>query len=351
MHKLRYHLTPSKGLVGHENTDGDRGTADALYEYCSITELAISLVRTMQFNGSAEAADMVETMTMNAGQGARLPVLEACSYLTSDNRETINRHGHLGREGYSASHFAAACCTLNAGRLMPHYISGMWMQSKKPQGVAAMLYGPCELDTEISGVRVRIKEETDYPFSDHITFHIEPEAPVSFTLFLRKPGFTKDAKIEAAGGKISKSRNFLQIRKRWEKGDKVAVAMKNEAETVCGPAAGRLDKKEFYVQRGPLLFSLKVPARLERMREHHDSGFYDYKVSQACEVDTDYSFIDNSGFELIRDPSADPHRPWEDSPVKLACEMRDEKGTAQKMELSPEGSTVLRRVSFPKGNA
>jgi len=348
MHKLRYHLTPSKGLVGHENVDGDRGTADALYEYCSITELAISLVRTMQFTGSAEAADMVETMTMNAGQGARLPVLKACSYLTSDNRETINRHGHLGREGYSASHFAAACCTLNAGRLMPHYISGMWMQSKKPQGLAAMLYGPCELDTQISGVKVHIKEETDYPFSDNITFTISPDSPLDFSLLLRKPGFVKDMKIKGPDCTIKPNGNFMEVRKKWNKGDQFTVTMEPEVETVPGLPGGWTDPKEYCVRRGPLLFSLKIPARLEKVSEHRDSGFYDYEISPQKALDTDYRLIEKAGFETKRKPSANPLRPFEESPLVLGGEMHDKSGRAKKVELVPQGCTILRRVSFPK---
>lgn len=346
MHKLRYHQTPGKALVSYENVNGDRGNADALYEYCSITEMVISLIRVMQFTGSIEAADMVEKMTMNAGQGARLPDLEACSYLTSDNRQNINSYGHLGREGYSASHFAAACCTLNAGRLMPHYVSGMWMKSERPPGLAAMLYGPCELKTEVSGVKVRIKEDTQYPFSDRVTFHVEPESPISFSLLLRKPRFVKAVKVRAAGCKVKNRGEFLEIRKQWNKGEKVAASMVPRVETVRNPEEALQRKKEFYLQRGPLLFAFKVPARLEKVREHNGSGFYDYDISPAKSVDTDYRLIEGAGFEIVENRGADPDRPWSEAPISLAGEMRDEKGRPLKKELVPEGCTILRRVSF-----
>jgi len=348
IHKLRYHLTPGGALVSYENVNGVRGSADALYEYCSITELAISLIRVMQFTGSIEAADMVERMTMNAGQGARLAVLEACSYLTSDNRDTINRRGYLGREGYSASHSAAACCTLNAGRLMPHYVSGMWMRMKDPEGLAAMLYGPCQLETAVRGVKVKIKEDTDYPHSDRIVFSIDPDSPLAFSLFLRRPGFGGDVKTEAPGCQVRKGVDFIELRKKWNKGDKVTLVMEPEVETVRDPAGGLLEREEFYVQRGPLLYALKIPARMKKVREHGESGFYDYAVSPAEDIRLDYSFIDGAGFELIRNPGADPQRPWEKAPLSLACEMRDAKGRTTKTEFVPEGCTVLRRVSFPK---
>ncbi len=345
MHKLRYHLTPSRAMVSYENVYGKQGSADALYEYCSITELVISLVRLMQFTGSIEAADIIEKMTMNAGQGARLPVLKACSYLTSDNRETINRHGHLGREGYSPSHFAAACCTLNAGRLMPHYLSGMWMRSESPQGLAAMLYGPCRLETEVSGVKVKIIEETAYPLSDRITFRVEPDAPVTFSLLLRRPGFVRDVKIEAPGGKVYKNKGFMEIKKQWNKGDTVTAGMAPEVETVRDPGK---NGKESIVQRGPLLFALEVPASLSKKREHGQSGFYDYKIKPSSGEEYDYRLPGNAGFELRHNPDADPLRPWDAAPVSLAADMRDNRGQPVTAVLAPQGCTILRRVSFPE---
>lgn len=349
MAKLQYHLTPSKALVSYENVNGESGTADALYEYCCITEMAISLIRVAQFNGDIGAADLVEQMTLNAGQAARMPVLKACSYLTRDNRTTINRFGRLGREGYSASHFAAACCTLNAGRLMPHYISGMWMRKSRPDGLAAMLYGPCELETSISGVKVNIREETAYPFSDRIVFHVDPETPISFTLLFRIPGFVSDMRLEGADVAAINRDGFLEITRTWNRGDKLTLAMIPQVEIVTDTHEKWRDGEKVYAQRGPLLYGLKIPAKIREVREHNDSGFYDYDIKPAGEDYKDYRLITDAEFELVENPDADPEMPWEEAPIGLACELRDKKGALVKDKLVPEGCAILRRVSLPKG--
>ena len=99
--------------------------------------------RIMEVKGMTAAADLVERLVFNAGQGGRLPVLTACSYCTQDNRQLVNSAGEGFRDGYWPTH-GAACCTLNAGRLMPYFVEGMWM--RKDNGLAAMLYRPMQRD-------------------------------------------------------------------------------------------------------------------------------------------------------------------------------------------------------------
>lgn len=58
----------------------------------------------------------------------------------------------------------AVYCNPNATRVAPHHVAGLWM---KPEGtepaLAAMLYGPCEVKTEVAGTHVRFQETTGYP--------------------------------------------------------------------------------------------------------------------------------------------------------------------------------------------
>ncbi|ARN57644.1 beta-L-arabinofuranosidase domain-containing protein [Sedimentisphaera salicampi] len=94
LEKLKYHLTPSGAMVCAENVKGSPGTADAGYEYCGIAELVQSLTKLTALTGKAEVAQIAEEMTLNAGQGARLPVLKGVSYLSTDNRIAASPEGH-----------------------------------------------------------------------------------------------------------------------------------------------------------------------------------------------------------------------------------------------------------------
>ena len=133
--KLKVHLTPGGAMRCDEWIKGREGSADERYEYCGITEMISPLNKMISFTGNLNLANRIETMVFNAGQGARFPVLSAVSYLTSDNRIRIKQFELLKRESYDAAHFAAACCALNAGRLMPYYVEGMWMKTIGDDGI------------------------------------------------------------------------------------------------------------------------------------------------------------------------------------------------------------------------
>jgi len=347
MHKLRYHLTPSRALVSYEDVNGDRGSAGSLYEYCCITEMAISLVRVAQMKGSVEAADLIEKMTFNAGQGARLPVLKACSYLTRDNRSHINSMGHLSREGYRPTHIAA-CCTLNAGRLMPYYVEGMWMR-KAPDGLAAMLYGPCRVETRVNGVKLKIEEKTSYPFSDDIDFMIEPQRTTTFSLLLRIPEFADDMVVEGVPKEaVKRVGHFIEVRKQWRKGNCLRARMVNSIRQVPDAKAPGGAKTEYFIERGPLLFGLHLPEKILPMIEHKNSGFYNYEIIPKSREGWNYRLKKEAEFELVRNRNADLLRPWDSPVVHLAGHMAAKNTKTVEAKLEPEGNTILRRVSFPR---
>ncbi len=344
--KLRRHLTPSGCLVSSENVNGRPGAADSFYEYCCITELAIGMNRVAQYGHSLEAFDLVEKMTFNGGQGARFPLLDSCSYLTSDNREQINPHGHLGRQIYSPSHSAAACCTLNAGRLMPYYVEGMWMKWKD-EGVAACMYGPCVLETIINGIQVRIKEETSYPFSDEILFEIEPEKAARFSLFLRKPAFARELKLDTPPGTRTAERDgFIELERPWSPGERVRLKMELEVLKVPILVSWKGRRKGVCFQRGPLLYGLRFPIEVENGREHGDSGFYDKVITCTDQAGWEYRVPHQAEFEFTRVAPEERALPWRDPPVALEGEMVNARGKARQVTLVPQGATVLRRMGF-----
>ena len=93
--KLRYHLTPGGGMVSYEYVYGEAGIGTTKCEYCCAGEFNVSLVRAIQFSGDMSIADIIEKMTFNAAQGARLhPVNRAALYISEDDRNEI---GNIAR--------------------------------------------------------------------------------------------------------------------------------------------------------------------------------------------------------------------------------------------------------------
>ncbi|HZK33779.1 MAG TPA: beta-L-arabinofuranosidase domain-containing protein, partial [Bacillota bacterium] len=95
------------------------------YEYCSTTELMLSMHSAMKITGDLEYADYEEWLVMNAAMAARRQDGKAILYLCSDNLYKATKE--VGdRWDYSPTHIdAAVCCAPNAGKVMPAHIEHM----------------------------------------------------------------------------------------------------------------------------------------------------------------------------------------------------------------------------------
>jgi hypothetical protein len=345
--KLNRHLTPGGAMRCDEWIKGREGSADERYEYCGIAEMISPLNKMISFTGDFDLADKIETMTFNAGQGARFPVLSALSYFTSDNRIHINHRELIKRESYDAAHFAAACCALNGARLMPYYVEGMWMKKADENGIVAVLFGPSELKTTINNMPIEITEETTYPFSDEILFTITPLKPVKFPLIIRKPYACDNVDINIpSNAKLSQTDNIIRIDKIWESGDQVKLKFNFDIKEVSQKASKTVKKAGAYFKRGPLVYSLPFDYIKKRVKEHLNSGFYRYKITAVDSTKWNYTLNCEDEFKYVADTEKSDVHPWDKPVVKLKGTLRDKKNNKQNVELVPMGNTIFRRVTF-----
>lgn len=351
VYKLEEHLTPGGAMRCDEWIKGREGTADERYEYCGIAEMISPLNKMIAFTGDFDLANRIETMTFNAGQGARFPVLSALSYLTSDNRIHIRHRELIKRESYDAAHVAAACCVLNGGRLMPYYIEGMWMKHADDKGIAAMLYGPNEVETTINGTKVRIVENTNYPFSDKVSFTVHTEQPVNFTLTLRKPYASKTPNINGVDkADITDNKETVEIKREWKDKDSLEVDFNFEIERIDQPESKTVKKMGAYFKRGPLVFALPFDHDIDTVKEHGNSGFYRYKIQANDSGGWKFKLHDGDEFTFVSEINGETRRPWDEPVVKLKGTLRDKKNNKHEVDLVPMGNTIFRRVTFSKAN-
>ncbi len=347
LEKLEKQTTPSGAMRCDEWIKGRIGTADERYEYCGIAEMISPLNKMLAFSGNLSLADRIETMTFNAGQGARFPVLKALSYFSKDNRIKINHREIVRRESYDAAHFAAVCCVLNGGRLMPYYVEGMWMKPAGSEGVAAMLYGPNRLHSNIKNIPVTIDEKTDYPFSDTVTFSVNPKEPVSFPLMLRRPHNCKEIKLKLPEGAVAKeTKDMIIIENNWKEGDRVEAVFNFEIEKIRQPASASVKGQGFYLKRGPLVFALPFPHEVTPVKEHRNSGFYRYRIVAKEKTTWNYRLHMEQPASLVTPQTDHMNTPWDQPVIKLKVQLADDKGIQKEVELVPMGNTVFRRVTF-----
>lgn len=347
--KLQQHLTPGGAMRCDEWIKGRKGTADERYEYCGMAEMISPLNKIITFSANLWLADLIETMTFNAAQGSRFPVLKGLSYLTSDNRKKINHREIAKRESYDAAHLAAACCALNGGRLMPYYVEGMWMKSVDEKAIVAMLFGPSQVKTSMNGTFVSIEEQTNYPFSDTITFKINPEEPHQFDLIIRKPHGCQLIDVDVSSeAEIEEMIDMIRVHKKWKKGDEVRVHFNFEINHVLQPPSKTVKNEGVYLKRGPLVYALPFKHQAKTVKEYKNSGFYRYKIKLRDTTDWRLRLDINDNFHFEADEGGDFVHPWDEPVVFLEGKLRDRKNNKINVKLVPMGNTIFRRVTFSR---
>jgi DUF1680 family protein len=306
----------------------------------------------LQKLGKSELGDRVEKLMFNAVQGSRAPGGKGVAYCTRDNRYSVDG-AVANRDKFSPTHSdVAVCCNPNFAQTTPDYIRGMWMRTPD-DGLAALLYGPSYVDTNLKGVGVRIDEATDYPFSATISLTVSPEQPVEFPLVLRNPGWSESTQVTCQGASVSKNGDYFLVRKRWTKGDQVKIVF---SESIIGIPAWNA---EIALQRGPLVYALTIPSVKFETKHYSLPGFADLEYSSALGAQWWYA-LDPSlgkgdfGFTARGERDANKPYPFDGAPVRLEGKLINlDTGRREDVSLVPMGSSlaILRRVTFPVGGS
>jgi hypothetical protein len=258
-------LMPDGGIVSSESL----GTTafNSLHETCDITDWSWSFGYMLVASGDAHWADRIEQMTFNALPGAVTKDFKQLQYFSSANQilcsDTACPRIAPTRMSYRAAH-ETECCSGNVNRAMPNYVTRMWM--RMDGGLAATLFGPSEVSTDMNGQRVTITEETDYPFRETISFKVKIPKPATFALGLRIPEWCAAASVavngKSPGIEVAPGR-FLILNREFQDGDVVALRLPMCVRLKDWFAGGAVS-----VQRGPLVYSLKIDEkRVESLQE------------------------------------------------------------------------------------
>jgi hypothetical protein len=326
--------TPSGGPVGDEWIGGRKAsTSETGYEYCSIQELLDSYTLLLQKSGRPVFGDRVERLFFNAAQGARHPVESSVAYLKSDN--SFSMTGTLNdtlpqkkqtRYKYSPVHQdVAVCCVPNAGRIASYYVKSMWMRN--PEGLAAVLYGPCELKTTFKGEPVKITEETGYPYDYRIRFKITLEKPSRFTLKFRLPAWSAGLHINQDYRERNK---FIEVRKTWTNRDEIIL------EFIPRIVVKEDLNHDSYFTFGPLVLALPIDGVAVSGKQFILPGFRDVLYKPKTHVIYGFNsdnqvFVSDAQKLIFRADLINPK-------TKIP----------EPVELVPMGQTILRQVTFKK---
>jgi len=295
---FKYHMladgTPSasESLSGTSALDG--------HETCDIVEFNLAWGYLLMATGESGYGDHIERALFNAGMGAVRKDWTGVQYISCPNQLHIARKscqvGHVNTAaalyGPNSDHrprfnFVTACCAGNINRLLPTYVQRMWMRSADC-GLAATLYGPCQIKTEVAGAAVEIVEYTSYPFSDIIQLTIASNTPSKFPLYLRIPSWCETPEISVndhpyRGFRIENG--FAVIRGMQFHRDVVTLKVPMKA------AVGHSSDGGIWVERGPLVYALQPQERWEaHMMPEFEITSPDYFPMWAASANSSWNY-------------------------------------------------------------
>jgi uncharacterized protein len=148
------------------------------------------------------------------------------------------------------------CCPPNIGRMVAAI--GTYMYGIADDAVAVHIYGESVLRFDIAGQPVRLTQGSRYPWDGAVTLSVVTEAPARFTLYLRIPGWSRQAKLAVNGVAIdlpSVTRDgYAAIARDWTNGDAVSLDLEMIVERAYANPRVRHDAGRVALTRGPLVY-------------------------------------------------------------------------------------------------
>jgi hypothetical protein len=374
------HMLPYGVASGEEYASGIGAFRKT--ETCDVTSMLLAASWLYRIQGDGDWGDRMERAFFNAGAAPIARDFQTMCYYQSPNRLRSDslpaaQPNCPGADGILFSKLGCPevlCCVGAVNRIIPNYIIHMWMATGD-NGLAATLYGPCTVSALAGeGVPVTIGTTTDYPFGETIRLRVEPARKAAFPLYVRIPGWCRNARITVNGSNVPvmrDSKGFVKIARTWTSNDVVELRFPMRPRVIHGyetevPSANRqyfgFRSPEYFQPRrlpymsvllGPLLFSLPI-ADVDP-----NTPVADAKWQYA--LDTDAARHD-AGITVKR-KAMPTHWDWPlDAPVILkapvqsfdwqptdvqALPAKPVSGTAATVRLVPYGCTKFRISMFP----
>jgi uncharacterized protein len=179
-------------------------------------------------------------------------------------------------------YFEVACCPANLARLMEQIPALVYAQTD--DALFVNLYAGSHATVKVGGRAVVVRQETRYPWSGDVQFHVDPDRAGTFTIQLRIPGWARNepvpsdlyrfdddvkdapdislrsanASAERIAPIASSIRNgYVSIRRMWTKGDVVTLRLPMPVRRVAAHAGVKDDAGKVALQRGPLVYAFE----------------------------------------------------------------------------------------------
>jgi len=224
---------------------------DSAYaETCAAVGMALWNHRMFLLTGEGKYADILEREVYNG-------LISGVS-LTGDRFFYVNPLGSTGKH-HRVPWFDTSCCPTNIVRYLPAI--GERVYAQRDNTVWTVLYLGNTASVALKDGKVKLTQETKYPWDGDVQIAVAPEKSFPFSLNLRIPGWCRSEPSVSLNGQALKDvkadKGYVAIRRTWKTGDVVRLRLPMPAERVYANPKVKADVGRVALQRGPVVYCLE----------------------------------------------------------------------------------------------
>ncbi|QES88795.1 beta-L-arabinofuranosidase domain-containing protein [Rhizosphaericola mali] len=258
-------------MSGHNSIEG--------VETCTVVEWMQSLETASRVFHDGSIGDFLEKVAFNALPAQFSRDLKEHSYYALPNEIRAAEGLHGFNQDYNnglllSPYSGYPCCRFNMHMGWPYFIKNSVMATPD-NGIAINTYGPMEVNAIVgNNNKLQVEEETNYPFEEMINLHLKLNHSEKFPIRLRIPNWCNSPQIWVNGKLLNhiKKGTIAELNRSWKNGDKISlkfpmhISIKKEVNNAVS------------VERGPIVYALKIGQNITHLKEHKVPGFYDTQI-------------------------------------------------------------------------
>lgn len=237
----------------------------AYNETCANLCNAMFSLRMLELEGESKYADIIELVLLNSGLSGIS--IDGQHYFYANplrmihNSRAYNDHENATETPEREPYLECFCCPPNLVRTIAK--ASTWAYSLSEHGLAVNLFGGNQLDTKLhDGSRVRLIQETDYPWEGTIKITLQDCKSDPFDISLRIPDWAKEASIlinDEPPNELVQAGSFTTINRHWKPGDVITLMLPMPIQFMEGHPRIEEIRNQVAVKRGPLVYCIESP--------------------------------------------------------------------------------------------
>jgi DUF1680 family protein len=230
----------------------------AYNESCATVGFALWNWRMLKVTAQARFADVLELALYN-GMLSAINFDGKKFFYTNPLRLVDDLPFELRWSRKREEYISCFCCPPNVVRIIAEIAS--FAYSISDEGVWVNLYGSNVLDIKVyDGSRVKLTQQTDYPWDGAIKIILENVPTREFSVFLRIPEWAKGSIAKVNGklvGNNLRTGEYFQIKRAWSAGDIIELILPMPVQLIeANPLAEEI-RNQVAIKRGPIVYCLE----------------------------------------------------------------------------------------------